>query len=163
MWPPHCSAPQTGRRGRQRPWSHGECGLPERRGAEQAATPSHRHCVSRWVYCCLFSPAVHTLCGWRGEKWCVWCIWEESPTYCVFLEFETPEVERCMACQRYPNHSCLRAAVSAAYTHTHTQTQFGGTVHQICHIHILQIYQSNHRGGDSPTIFAFHYSWWSQT
>lgn len=44
---------------------------------------------------------------------------KKSPvlTHCVS---ETPELERCMACQRYPIHSFLRAAVSAAYTHTHT-------------------------------------------
>lgn len=38
-------------------------------------------------------------------------------TYCVLVEFETPEAERCMACHRCPIHCCLRAAVSAAYTH----------------------------------------------
>lgn len=46
----------------------------------------------------------------------------ESPllTYCV-LESETLEAERCMASQRFPTHSFLRAAVSAAYPQTQTQ------------------------------------------
>lgn len=51
--------------------------------------------------------------------------WEENPclTYWVLLGSKIPEAERCMACHRCPTHSCLRAAVSAAYTDVHAHTR----------------------------------------
>lgn len=53
-------------------------------------------------------------------------------TYRVLLDSEILEVERFMACHRCPTHSFLRAAVSAAYTHTHTPIRrFGGKFDRI--------------------------------
>lgn len=65
-------SPQAGEGGGRRcSWSHGGCGLQGQRGAERAATPSHSHCVSGWVWCCWFSLAAHPLQGWRKEQWAV--------------------------------------------------------------------------------------------